>query len=343
MTSNQIQMVIAMFAYMALMIVVGTIYYKRNKSADDYLLGGRRLDPWACAMSAEASDMSGWLLMGLPGVAYLTGIGEVFWTALGLTIGTYINWLLVAKRLRRYTKISGDTITLPDFFPNRFRDNKKILMSFSAILILLFFIIYLGSGFAAMGNLFKTLFGLDYTLMMIISALVIIVYSVVGGFLAFCTTDLIQGILMFFALLILLVFGYAATGGAEQIAQSISGINGYMSIWGVNDPKTNTFVAFNALKIVSLLAWGLGYFGMPHILLRFMAIKKTSQIKQSRRIGTTWAIISMGAAIFIGIIGRAYFGTGLMPSITCFRYIGTKRTNKILALQANGHELSKLQ
>ena len=169
MTKEQIQILIAMCAYMALMIVVGLIYAKRNKSASDYLLGGRKLGPWMTAMSAEASDMSGWLLMGLPGLAYLTGIGEVFWTAIGLAAGTYLNWLFVAKRLRKYTKVAGNAITLPDYFSNRFHEKRRILMSLSAVLILLFFVIYLGSGFAAMGKLFKALFGLDYTLMMMIT------------------------------------------------------------------------------------------------------------------------------------------------------------------------------
>ncbi len=311
MTSDQIQILIAMFAYMAMMIVIGAMYAKRNKNAEDYLLGGRKLGPWVGALSAEASDMSGWLLMGLPGLAYLTGIGEVFWTALGLAVGTYLNWLFVAKRLRKYTKAAGNSITLPDYFSNRFRDKQKILMSLSAVLILLFFVIYLGSGFAAMGKLFQSLFGLDYTMMMVISAVVIIVYSVVGGFLAVCTTDLIQGILMFFALLAIVVLGYVALAG-ETIAANVAGINGFLSIWGVNDPATNTFVQFSALDIISILAWGLGYFGMPHILLRFMAIRKTGQIAKSRRIAVVWVVIALGAAVLIGIIGRAFLGDSLM-------------------------------
>ena len=184
------------------------------------------------------------------------------------------------------------------------------------MLILLFFVIYLGSGFAAMGKLFKALFGLDYTLMMIISALVIIIYSVMGGFLAVCTTDLIQGLLMFFALLILVTIGYASAGGAGEIMANLSSFNGYLSIWGVNDPATNTFVSYSTLDIISILAWGLGYFGMPHILLRFMAIRKTKQIRQSRRIATVWVVISLSAAIAIGLIGRAYLGDVLIAGKT---------------------------
>ena len=311
MTGDQIQILIAMGAYMAMMVVIGAVYAKRNNNTEDYLLGSRKLGPWVSALSAEASDMSGWLLMGLPGLAYLTGIGEVFWTAVGLAAGTYLNWLFVAKRLRKYTKVAGNSITLPDYFSNRFKDKQKILMSLSAVLILLFFVIYLGSGFAAMGKLFKSLFGLDYTLMMVISAVVIIVYSVVGGFLAVCTTDLIQGILMFFALLAIVVLGYVALTG-EALAASVSGINGYLNIWGVNDPATNTFTRFGALDIISILAWGLGYFGMPHILLRFMAIRKTGKVAKSRRIATVWVVISLGAAIMIGLLGRALLGDALM-------------------------------
>ncbi len=308
MDSTQIQILIAMIVYMGLMIAVGSIYYKRNQSADAYLLGDRKLGPWVCAISAEASDMSGWLLMGLPGLAYATGVGEVFWTAVGLAVGTYLNWLLVAKRLRKYTKIAGNAITLPDYFSNRFRDKKKILMIFSAVFILFFFMIYLASGFSACGKLFNAIFGLDYTTMMIISAVVIIAYSVIGGFLAVSMTDLIQGMLMFFALLVIVVVGLAAVGGIEQMGANIAGINGYLNIWGVNDPTTNTFVGYSALDIISILAWGLGYFGMPHILLRFMAIDEVAKIKRSRRIATVWVVISLAAAIFIGIIGRALFG-----------------------------------
>ncbi len=325
MTGDQIQILAAMGLYMVAMLVVGGLYAKSNNSTSDYLLGGRKLGPWVTAMSAEASDMSGWLLMGLPGVAYATGLCEPFWTAVGLALGTYLNWLFVAKRLRKYTKVAGNAITLPDYFSNRFRDKHKILMSIAAVLILLFFVIYLGSGFAAMGKLFQSLFGLDYTLMMIISALVIIAYSVVGGFLAVCTTDLIQGILMFFALLAIVIFGYAAAGGGERMVAGLSGLNGYFSIWGVHDPAANAMKPWDALTIVSTLAWGLGYFGIPHILLRFMAIRKVKQIRQSRRIATVWVLISLTAAILIGMLGRSLLGGTLLDgkSETVFSALAT--------------------
>ena len=321
-----------MGAYMVLMIVIGAIYAKRNKNSEDYLLGGRKLGPWVGALSAEASDMSSWLLMGLPGLAYLTGIGEVFWTAVGLAAGTYLNWLFVAKRLRKYTKVAGNAITLPDYFSNRFKDKQKVLMSLSAVLILLFFVIYLASGFAAMGKLFHSLFGLDYTLMMVIGAVVIIAYSVIGGFLAVCTTDLIQGILMFFALLGIVALSYITLAG-EGLAASVSGINGFLNIWGVNDAATNTFTSFSALEIISILAWGLGYFGMPHILLRFMALRKTSQVKKSRRIATVWVVIALGAAIMIGLLGRALLNGTLMNGTheTVFSALATGLLPALLA------------
>lgn len=317
---------------MVLMIVIGAIYAKRNKNSEDYLLGGRKLGPWVGALSAEASDMSSWLLMGLPGLAYLTGIGEVFWTAVGLAAGTYLNWLFVAKRLRKYTKVAGNAITLPDYFSNRFKDKQKVLMSLSAVLILLFFVIYLASGFAAMGKLFHSLFGLDYTLMMVIGAVVIIAYSVIGGFLAVCTTDLIQGILMFFALLGIVALSYITLAG-EGLAASVSGINGFLNIWGVNDAATNTFTSFSALEIISILAWGLGYFGMPHILLRFMALRKTSQVKKSRRIATVWVVIALGAAIMIGLLGRALLNGTLMNGTheTVFSALATGLLPALLA------------
>lgn len=310
MNGQQLQILIAMTAYMALMLIVGMIYMKRNNSSDDYLLGGRKLGPWVCAMSAEASDMSSWLLMGLPGLAYLTGIGEAFWTAVGLTLGTYINWLVVAKRLRSYTKIAGNAITLPDYFSNRFKEKKKLLMIFSALFILVFFAIYIGSGFVAIGTLFSSLFGLDYTLMMLIGAGVIIIYSLIGGFLAVSTTDLIQGILMFFSLVILSGLGIIAIGGIDQISANLSHIPGFFNIGGA--VYDGVYTPYSTLDIASILAWGLGYFGMPHILLRFMAIKSPKLIKKSRRIATGWVVIAFAASIFIGVFGRAFLGDVLI-------------------------------
>ncbi len=316
-SGSQVEIFIAIIVYVALMVVIGIIYYKRNKGADDYFLGGRSLGPWVCAMSAEASDMSGWLLMGLPGVAYAIGIGEAFWTAVGLALGTYLNWLLVAKRLRNYTKVAKDSITLPDFFSNRFHDKKKILMIFSGLFIVVFFTIYTATGFKAAGTLFQSIFGLDntgYVWMVIISALVIVLYTAVGGFLAESVTDLIQGILMIFSLVIVLVVGIATVGGIPQVGENLGSIGNFFSVLGVQNNTTGEFVNYSALDIISNLAWGLGYFGMPHVLLRFMAIRSSRELKRSRRIATVWVIISLAAAVFIGVVGRALFGDSLLPS-----------------------------
>ena len=310
---SQIQIVIAIAVYVALMIGIGIVYFKRNKGADDYFLGGRRLGPWVCAMSAEASDMSGWLLMGLPGVAYAIGIGEAFWTAVGLALGTYLNWLLVARRLRNYTKVAKDSITLPDFFSNRFHDKHKLLMIFSGLFIVVFFTIYTATGFQAAGTLFQSIFGLDemgYVWCVILSALVIVLYTAIGGFLAESVTDLIQGIMMFFALIIVLVVGIAVVGGFGQMGEKLSGIGGFFNVMGVQ--KDGAFAAYSALDIISNLAWGLGYFGMPHVLLRFMAIRSSKELTRSRRIATVWVVISLFAAVMIGVVGRALLGDSLL-------------------------------
>ncbi len=302
----QIQILIAMIVYVSAMVAIGIVYYKRNKGADDYFLGGRKLGPWVCAMSAEASDMSGWLLMGLPGVAFAIGIGEAFWTAVGLALGTYLNWLLVARRLRNYTKVAKDSITLPDYFSNRFHDKHKLLKIFAGLFIVVFFMIYTATGFKAVGTLFQTIFGLDqtgYAWMVILSALIIVLYTTIGGFMAVSVTDLIQGILMFFSLIIVLVLGVAAVGGFTQIGGNLSGMDGFFNVMGVQ--KAGAFAPYSALDIISNLAWGLGYFGMPHVLVRFMAIRSSRELKRSRRIAISWVLISLFAAVMIGIVGRA--------------------------------------
>ena len=310
---DSIQILIAIIVYVAVMIIIGVVYYKRNKGADDYFLGGRKLGPLVCAMSAEASDMSGWLLMGLPGVAYAIGIGEAFWTAVGLAAGTYLNWLLVAKRLRSYSIVAKDSITLPDFFSNRFHDKNKILMIFSGLFIVVFFTIYTATGFQAAGTLFQSIFGLNetgYVWMVIGSAVVIVLYTAIGGFLAESVTDLIQGIMMFFSLVIVLVVGVIAVGGISDVGDKLSGIGGFFNVMGVQ--KDGAFASYSALDIISNLAWGLGYFGMPHVLLRFMAIRSGRELKRSRRIATVWVVISLFAAVMIGVVGRALLGDSLL-------------------------------
>lgn len=303
MTQEQICMLIAMALYMISVVAIGVVYARRNRSSDDFYLGGRQLNPLVTAMSAEASDMSSWLLMGLPGLAFLTGIADAGWTALGLAVGTYVNWLVVAKRLRRYTVVAGNAITIPDFFSNRYKDHNKILMSISALMILIFFVPYTASGFAACGRLFESLFGAPYLTAMIISAVVIVAYTAIGGFLAASTTDLMQGILMSVALVVILIFGVVTAGGFGAVIDNAQAIPGHLNLFETYDPLTGASAPYGGLKIASMLAWGLGYFGMPHILLRFMAIRKEGQLKTSRRIAIIWVLISLAAALVIGVIG----------------------------------------
>jgi sodium/proline symporter len=294
---------ITIVAYLVMMIVIGIIFSKKNNNVSDFYLGGRKLGPFVTAMSAEASDMSSWLLMGLPGVAYLTGGAEAGWTAIGLAIGTYLNWLFVAKRLRVYSQKVG-AITVPDFFSNRYHDKNKILMGVSAVIILVFFVPYTASGFSACGKLFSTIFGWDYHTAMIISAVVIIAYTCSGGFLAASFTDLIQSIVMTVALISIIVFGVTKAGGVDAVIDNAKSIKGYFSLTNIYNPETKGSDPFGFLDIISTTAWGLGYFGMPHIILRFMAIEDKNKIKTSRRIASVWVVISMAVAIFIGFIGN---------------------------------------
>ncbi len=303
MSTSNICILIAIVAYLAVVIIVGIICSKKNESVDDFYLGGRKLGPFVTAMSAEASDMSGWLLMGLPGLVYLCGIAEASWTAIGLAVGTYINWLVLAKRLRNYSsKINA--ITVPDFFAKRFKDNTNILIAVAAVLIIIFFIPYTASGFSTCGKLFGSLFGIDYHIAMVISAVVIVAYTSLGGFLAASTTDFIQSIIMSIALVVVLVFGIHVAGGWNAVTDNAKSITDYLSLIDTTD-GAGASVPFGGMKIVSTLAWGLGYFGMPHILLRFMAIEDPKKIKISRRVASVWVFIAMGVAIVIGMVGLA--------------------------------------
>ncbi|MBR2325184.1 MAG: sodium/proline symporter [Clostridia bacterium] len=300
-------MILAILIYMGVMIYIGVRCSKQNKSSDDFYLGGRKLGPLVTAMSAEASDMSSWLLMGLPGVALISGVinpggfAEAVWTAVGLAIGTYINWLIVAKPIRIYTE-KTNSATLPDFFSARFGDKKGILTAAAAVFIVVFFIPYTASGFAGIGKLFNTLFGVDYVLAMAIGAIVVIGYTVAGGFLAASQTDFVQSIVMTFALFVIICFGIENAGGLAPIKENILAIDGIGSL-GQYFSLTGTDGSYSFLPIVSTLAWGLGYFGMPHILLRFMAIEDSKKLKLSRRVASVWVVISMAIAIFIGVIG----------------------------------------
>jgi sodium/proline symporter len=316
MTQAKICILIAIVAYLGMVLYIGYRYSKRNKNADDFYLGGRKLGPFVTAMSAEASDMSSWLLMGLPGVAYLSGIADAGWTAIGLALGTYLNFLIVAKRLRKYSKVANNSITLPQFFKNRYHDKSNILLYISAVIIVVFFIPYTASGFAACGKLFSSLFGVDYVPAMIISAIVIVGYTTLGGFLAASTTDLIQSIVMTIALVIVLVFGINVAGGLDVVTANAKSLPGYLDMLSSYDVATGASERYGAITIISTLAWGLGYFGMPHILLRFMAIEDENKLKTSRRIASIWVVISMSVAVLIGIIGYSMSKVGAIEMLS---------------------------
>lgn len=322
MTDAQIKMLISMVLYMAVVIAIGVYFSKRaNRNSNEYFLGGRSLGPWVTAMSAEASDMSGWLLMGLPGVAYWMGLADAFWTAVGLAFGTYVNWLIVAKRLRRYS-VKIDAITVPDYFSKRFHeaDGKKTLLIIASIFILVFFSAYAGSCFVACGKLFSTLFGLPYVPMMVIGAVFVIVYTFLGGFLAESASDFMQAVVMIIALTVILTLSTISAGGFGAVLENAKNIPGFFELFGIASPVVGEnglqliengkpvfgeAGAYGIITVLSTLSWGLGYFGMPQVLLRFMAARKTSEITMSRRIATVWVIISLAAAVAIGIIGRA--------------------------------------
>ncbi|MCD8215543.1 MAG: sodium/proline symporter [Clostridiales bacterium] len=310
MTGSTIGVLVIIILYLFMMLVIGYRYSKTNKSIDDFYLGGRKLGPFVTAMSAEASDMSSWLLMGLPGLALATGIAEPFWTALGLGVGTYLNWLIVARKLRRYS-METKSITIPDFFANRF--DSKILVGISAVIIVIFFIPYTASGFSACGKLFSSLFGMGYLPAMILSAVIIVTYTSLGGFLAASTTDLIQSIFMSIALIIVVFFGISLAGGLDIVMANAKAEEWMLSI--TSCLSGNEVKPYSFLTIVSTLAWGLGYFGMPHILLRFMASKNEEQIKSCRRIATVWVFISMAVAVFIGVVGYTLYKDGTLASV----------------------------
>ncbi|NHM15902.1 sodium/proline symporter PutP [Eggerthellaceae bacterium zg-887] len=340
----------AMLIYFIVVLTIGFVYAKRsNSSASEYFLGGRKVGPWLTALSAEASDMSGYLLMGLPGVAYFTGASDAGWTAIGLAIGTYLNWRFVAKRLRMYSVVAGDAITLPGFYSKRFHDDKNIIATIAALIILVFFCVYVGSCFVTCGKLFNTLFGLDYATMMVLGAIIVFLYTLVGGYLSVVATDFVQGCLMFFALAVVLIGSITAAGGIDNTVAFLQSIPGFLSGTQIavpvlddagaqmteNDmPVFGDAAEYGLLSIVSMMAWGLGYFGMPQVLVRFMGIRTAQEVTQSRRIAVVWVFISLFCAICIGLVGRALvpveFGTQsaaenifivlsqmLLPSFVC--------------------------
>jgi sodium/proline symporter len=306
---EKLSVIITFAAYLAFMLAIGSHFYKRNESLSDYLIGDRQLNKWVAAMSAQASDMSGWLLLGLPGYAYLQGM-EAAWIAIGLAAGTYINWRFVARRLRLYTEIAGNAITLPDYFANRFNDHNRLLRVLSACFILIFFLIYTAAGFVAGAKLFESVFGLPYHSALLIGVVVIIAYTALGGFMAVSWTDFFQGIIMFFAIIAVPIITLHATGGLETSTATLRQIDtGFLNIF--------TNASGQPLKItaiLSLMAWGLGYFGQPHILTRFMAVRSADEIKPARRIAMTWVLISLTCAVVVGLAGRAYLPEPLFGS-----------------------------
>ncbi|TFH93293.1 sodium/proline symporter PutP [Vibrio ouci] len=295
---NSFAITTTFIAYLILMLAIGVIAYQRTKSSSDYFLGGRSLGPWPAALSAGASDMSGWLLLGLPSYAYAAGI-EAFWLAGGLLVGTWLNWLITAKRLRTYS-ITTDALTLPEFLSRRFNDNSKMIQVISAFFILLFFLFYTSSGLVAGGKLFETVFGLDYTTAVIIGTVCVVSYTLFGGFLAVSWTDLVQGLLMAAALLIVPIT--AMEGGLGQLSNDLSAINPQLlTLW--NDSKGEPL---SAIAIISLVAWGLGYFGQPHILARFKASRSNRDLTTARRIAVIWTGLSMVGAMLVGLVGLIY-------------------------------------
>ncbi|UTR09769.1 sodium/proline symporter PutP [Evansella sp. LMS18] len=283
--------------YLVGLLVLGIIAYRMTSNLSDYVLGGRRLGGGVAALSAGASDLSGWLLLGLPGALYAGGMGEM-WIGVGLAIGAYINWQFIAKRLRQYTEIAKDSITLPDYFENRFHDDTKILRAISAVFILLFYAFYTSSGLVGGAILFEASFGLEYTTALWIGAIVIISYTFLGGFLAVSWTDFFQGTLMFLAIIIVPIVAIQEMGGWNETAQLIGEI----------DPThLDAFSGITFIGIISLLAWGLGYFGQPHIINRFMSVKSSREIPKARLIGMVWLVICLMGAMFVGLVGIAYF------------------------------------
>ncbi|WP_210472299.1 sodium/proline symporter PutP [Vibrio crassostreae] len=304
---NSFAITTTFIAYLIMMLAIGVIAYKRTSNSTDYFLGGRSLGPWPAALSAGASDMSGWLLLGLPGYAYAAGF-EAFWLAGGLLVGTWANWLISAKRLRTYS-ITTESLTLPEFLSRRFNDNSKLIQTISAFFILLFFLFYTSSGLVAGGKLFETVFGLDYTTAVIIGTVCVVSYTLFGGFLAVSWTDLVQGLLMSAALLIVPIA--AMNGGLGQLSTDLHNINPeLLTLW--NDAKGEPL---SAIAIISLAAWGLGYFGQPHILARFKATRSNKDLTTARRIAVVWSALSMVGAMLVGLVGLIYVTNSGAPKL----------------------------
>jgi len=292
--------------YIGCMMAIGVYYYRKTQNMSDYFLGNRKLGAWVTSLSAEASDMSGWMLMGVPGFAYLAGL-NAGWIAVGIAIGTWANWQFVAARLRRYTELAGNALTLPEFLQNRYKDTSNLLRIVPAIFILIFFILYTSSGFVSAGRLFETVFGIDFQLAIFLGAGSVVFYTLIGGFLAVSRTDFIQGVMMFFAILLVPICAAMSLGGFGETVTAISNFKASM-FQPFLKPDGSTITA---LEIISLMAWGIGYFGQPHILVRFMAVKSTAEIPQATRIAMTWVILSLAAAVAVGMVGTVYLNETL--------------------------------
>ncbi|WP_416234151.1 sodium/proline symporter PutP [Marinobacter sp. JSM 1782161] len=303
---SNVGVTVTFIIYILLMLAIGYIAWKRTSNLSDYVLGGRSLGPMPSALSAGASDMSGWLLLGLPGYAYAAGY-EAIWIAVGLLVGTWLNWLIVARRLRTYSLAAGDSLTLPSYFENRFEDKSRILRIISAFFILLFFLFYTSSGLVAGGKLFETVFGIDYTNAVIIGTVAVVSYTFFGGFLAVVWTDVIQGLLMFAALLLVPIMAINADGGWSATQAAMEAKNPeFLSAFTSADGS-----AMTVMGILSLLGWGLGYFGQPHILARFKAIRSENDIPTARRIAVVWSGLGLLGALLVGFSAIGYFETPL--------------------------------
>ncbi len=334
---------------MAIVVLIGVAFAKSaNQNSENYFLGGRSLGPWVTAMSAEASDMSGWLLMGLPGLAYWCGLADAAWTAIGLALGTYLNWLFVSKRLRRYSIRANNSITLPEFFSNRFREEKKVIMTLSALFILVFFTVYAASCFVTCGKLFSTLFGASYVSMMIVGAAFVLIYTILGGFLAESASDFMQSVVMIIALAVIVTISTVKAGGIGAVLENAKSIPGFLELFGLATPELKGGMqvveagkpvfgeaeSYGWLKVLSMLAWGLGYFGMPQVLLRFMAIRREDELKRSRRIAMVWVVISLAVAVFIGIAGRQLYPTAHLNATDAENIFITLATSSLPAILA---------
>ena len=309
--------ILAYALYFIVLFAIGLYHMKDTGDMQSYMLGGRKIGPWVSAMSAEASDMSGWMLMGLPGYAYVAGV-SAFWIAVGLALGTWLNWRFVAQRLRIYTKIANDSITLPDFFENRFNDTSFI-----------FFLIYTASGFVAGGRLFTTVFDISYVSSLLITAGIVIFYTFTGGYLAVCRTDFFQGTLMFFAIIVVPVTGIMVAGGPAETISSLHALN--PNYFNMFTDATGLTLSFTA--IASLIGWGLGYFGQPHILVRFMSITSAKEIPQATRIAMVWVIFSLFFAVASGLVGRVVLGDALtgVNAETVFMVLNEQFFNSFMA------------